>query len=91
MLEAPNGAWANHVESLIRQALGGGSLTLGILGAGIYDVTEASARFVTGVATSDQPRERLVGSIAQALRDFEVEQRALDVGLTQLVVRPKGT
>jgi hypothetical protein len=90
LLEAPNGAWADHVEALIHKALGrGGSLTLGFLPEAIWDVTEASACFRTGVAECDAPPELMLANIASSLRDYDVEVRRLDSGGTQIVVRPR--
>jgi hypothetical protein len=88
-LEAPNGAWASQVESLIRQVLGtGGSLTLAPLPDALWDMTEASWGFLTGLAECDTSKGQMVTRVTAALRDFEVEARALDAGETQIVVRP---
>lgn len=90
LLEAPNGVWADHVEALIREALGRGALvTLGFLPEAIWDVTEVSWCFRTGVAQCDAPPELVLANIASSLCDYGVEVRGLDSSETQIVVRPR--
>jgi hypothetical protein len=89
LLEAPNGVWSDHVESLIRSALRGrASVRLGVFPDAMWDVTEVSACFRSGVAVFDEPEEAILAALTAALRDFELETRTLDSGATQLVVRP---
>ncbi len=89
LLEAPDRAWAGHVESLLKRALDGhGSVTLGVLGAELGEIHEGRTCFVTGVASCEQAPDAALALITSALRDFQLERRRLDSGLTQPVVRP---
>lgn len=89
LLQAPNRDWANHVESLIKGALDGrGSVNVGVLGEDLGDAHPAHACFVTGVAACELPEDAALSLVTSALRGLDVEQRRLDSGLMQLVVRP---
>jgi hypothetical protein len=61
---------------------------LGVFPDAMWDVTEVSACFRSGVASSDGPHEAILAALTEALRDFELETRTLDSRATQLVVRP---
>jgi hypothetical protein len=90
LLEAPDRGWAEHVQSLIDQALDGrGHLTLGVLGDGLGALPRTSPCFVTGVAICDRPTAVLLSLLGAALRECHVEERELDSGATQVVVRPR--
>jgi hypothetical protein len=90
LLEAPNGVWADHVESLIGDALRGRVFVrLGVFPDAMWDVTEVSACFRSGVASSDEPQDAILAALTAALRDFDLETRTLDSGATQLGVRPR--
>jgi hypothetical protein len=90
LLEGPDRAWAEHVQSLIEQALDGrGHVALGVLGDGLGTPRRTSPCFVTGVAICDGPTAVLLSLLGAALRACHVEERDLDSGATQVVVRPR--
>jgi hypothetical protein len=73
LLEAPDRAWAEHVQTLIQRALGGrGSVTLGLPGERLNDAAQAPGYVVTGVAVCDEPEDELLDVITAALVDYEL-------------------
>lgn len=59
-----------------------------MLDGDLNDADPARACFVTGVASCELPEDAALATITSALRGLDVEQKRLNSGLMQLVVRP---
>lgn len=92
LLEAPDRAWADRVAAAIERALGhGASVTLAIRGEELSSRRDGSPLFLTGVAMCERQADVLVAELIRALREFDVRQRTLDSGATQLRIRPRSS
>lgn len=91
LLEAPDWAWADHVQSLMQRALGvRGSVSLGLPGEQLPDAPAVPGYIVTGVAVFDEPSDEMLALITTPLVDYDVTIVELESGITQIVVRPRG-
>lgn len=89
LLDAPDRAWAEHVQTLIQTALGiRGSVSLGLPGERLPDSVAAPACVITGIAVCDEPSDEMLAVITGPLVDYDVTTSVLDCGATQIAVRP---
>jgi hypothetical protein len=86
LLEAPSREWAEHLQTLIQDALGErGSVHLGLPGESL---TGAPAGYtVTGIAVCNEPEEEMLTLITSKLVDFDVRTQPLS-GQTQIIIAP---
>lgn len=87
LLEAPDKPWAEHVGTLVQQALESrGSVHLNLPGESL---TGAPGGYtITGIAVCDEPAGDMLALITTKLIEYEVRLEPLDSGVTQIIVAP---
>jgi hypothetical protein len=73
LLQAPDGAWAAHIETLVQQALGEkGSVQFGdIPRAALPGAAETPGFVVTGIIVCDEPESEMLDRITAKLVDID--------------------
>lgn len=89
LLDAPDRAWAEHVRTVIQNALGErGSVTLGLPGEPLPDAPGSPGYVVTGVVVCDEPEDEMLAVVKAALVDYSVSDQPAPMGVRQLTIRP---